>query len=111
MDSGQTGLSRNVTSNTRHKSKLRLLFFLIKKKKFGYREAEATRNALHGVQWPIGNGKKLIIDFATAEDMENAKNPPAPPPPAPVPDVKVSAKENLVNIFFVCDFPSLNFFC
>ncbi|XP_044266325.1 apoptotic chromatin condensation inducer in the nucleus [Tribolium madens] len=57
-------------------------------------EAEATRNALHGVQWPIGNGKKLIIDFATAEDMENAKNPPAPPPVA-VPDTKVSTKENL----------------
>lgn len=39
-------------------------------------EAEATRNALHGVNWPIGNGKKLIIDFATPEDLENAKNPP-----------------------------------
>lgn len=40
------------------------------------REAEVTRNALHGVHWPIGNGKKLIIDYSTMEDMETAKNPP-----------------------------------
>ncbi|KAF7287165.1 hypothetical protein GWI33_002535 [Rhynchophorus ferrugineus] len=39
-------------------------------------EAEATRNALHGVHWPIGNGKQLIIEFATVEDLENAKHPP-----------------------------------
>uniref|UniRef100_A0AAR5P9C8 RRM domain-containing protein n=1 Tax=Dendroctonus ponderosae TaxID=77166 RepID=A0AAR5P9C8_DENPD len=39
-------------------------------------EAEVTRNALHGVHWPIGNGKKLIIDYSTMEDMETAKNPP-----------------------------------
>ncbi|RZC41024.1 apoptotic chromatin condensation inducer in the nucleus [Asbolus verrucosus] len=57
-------------------------------------EAEATRNALHGVQWPIGNGKKLIIDYATAEDLKNAKNPPAPPA-VPIPDTKASVKENL----------------
>ncbi|KAJ8920968.1 hypothetical protein NQ315_015762 [Exocentrus adspersus] len=42
-------------------------------------EAEATRDALHGVHWPIGNGKKLVIDYATVEDLEKAKNP-APPP-------------------------------
>jgi hypothetical protein len=60
------------------------------------REAEATRNALHGVQWPIGNGKKLIIDYATEEDLQNAKNPPAPPPVVTVPDTKTSTKENLV---------------
>ncbi|XP_066246015.1 apoptotic chromatin condensation inducer in the nucleus-like [Euwallacea similis] len=39
-------------------------------------EAESTRNALHGVHWPVGNGKKLIIDYATREDMEKARNPP-----------------------------------
>lgn len=42
---------------------------------FIYREAEATRNALHGIQWPIGNGKKLIIDFGTVEAMQAARNP------------------------------------
>ncbi|KAK9879734.1 hypothetical protein WA026_006794 [Henosepilachna vigintioctopunctata] len=49
-------------------------------------EAEATRNALHGVNWPVGNGKKLIIEFATEEDIMKAKNPPiqAAPPIAPV---------------------------
>lgn len=62
-----------------------------------YSEAEATRNALHGVQWPIGNGKKLIIDYATEEDMQNAKNPPPPPAPAPVPETKTATKENLVS--------------
>ncbi|KAJ8978908.1 hypothetical protein NQ317_008887 [Molorchus minor] len=41
-------------------------------------EAEATRNALHGVHWPIGNGKKLVIEYATVEDLDKAKNP-APP--------------------------------
>ncbi|KAF5273627.1 hypothetical protein FQR65_LT04626 [Abscondita terminalis] len=46
-------------------------------------EAEATRNALHGVNWPIGNGKKLIIEYATEEDLEKARNP--TPPPVPVP--------------------------
>lgn len=45
-----------------------------------FREAEATRNALHGVQWPIGNGKKLVIEYATVEEMEKAKNPPQTPP-------------------------------
>ncbi|CAH1099278.1 unnamed protein product [Psylliodes chrysocephalus] len=38
-------------------------------------EAEATRNALHGVYWPIGNGKQLLIDYATKEEMEGARNP------------------------------------
>nr|XP_022908138.1 apoptotic chromatin condensation inducer in the nucleus isoform X1 [Onthophagus taurus] len=47
-------------------------------------EARGTREALHGVHWPIGNGKKLIIDYSTEEELANAKNPPAPPPPAPV---------------------------
>ncbi|CAH1965384.1 unnamed protein product [Acanthoscelides obtectus] len=37
--------------------------------------AVATRNALHGINWPISNGKKLKIDFATVEDLEKAKNP------------------------------------
>ncbi|VEN60709.1 unnamed protein product [Callosobruchus maculatus] len=38
-------------------------------------EAVATRNALHGINWPISNGKKLNIDYATVEDLEKAKNP------------------------------------
>lgn len=46
-------------------------------------EAEATRNALHGVNWPVGNGKKLIIEYATEEQMEREKNPPAQPAPQP----------------------------
>ncbi|XP_060517076.1 apoptotic chromatin condensation inducer in the nucleus-like isoform X2 [Cylas formicarius] len=41
-------------------------------------EAEATRNALHGVNWPIGNGKKLIIEYSTEEELEKVKNPPQP---------------------------------
>ncbi|KAL1497068.1 hypothetical protein ABEB36_008091 [Hypothenemus hampei] len=53
-------------------------------------EAEATRNALHGIHWPIGNGKKLQIDFATMEDMEKAKNPPV----VPLPKAKSIEKEN-----------------
>ncbi|XP_030765473.1 apoptotic chromatin condensation inducer in the nucleus isoform X1 [Sitophilus oryzae] len=39
-------------------------------------EAEATRNALHGVNWPIGNGKKLIIEYSTVDVFETAKKPP-----------------------------------
>lgn len=52
-----------------------------------------TRNALHGVHWPIGNGKKLVIDYATVEDLEKAKNP-APTPAAPA--EKLPEKENRV---------------
>lgn len=59
------------------------------------RDAEATRNALHGVHWPIGNGKKLMIDYAKEEDLENAKNPPVTPP-LPEPPAKVE-KENQVS--------------
>ncbi|KRT78919.1 RNA binding protein [Oryctes borbonicus] len=55
-------------------------------------DAEATRNALHGVHWPIGNGKKLVIDYGTEDDLENAKNPPATPP-IPEPTMKIE-KEN-----------------
>ncbi|XP_044750121.1 apoptotic chromatin condensation inducer in the nucleus [Coccinella septempunctata] len=61
-------------------------------------EAEATRNALHGVNWPVGNGKKLIIDYATEEQMEKEKNPPVQPIPPPVqitpPRAKTPQKEN-----------------
>lgn len=60
-----------------------------------FRDAEATRNALHGVHWPIGNGKKLIIDFATDEDLQNAKNPPVVVP-VPEPAVPIE-KENEVG--------------
>ncbi|KAF5299937.1 hypothetical protein FQA39_LY11310 [Lamprigera yunnana] len=60
----------------------------IKSKCYAYYEsvdqAEVTRNALHGVNWPIGNGKKLIIEYATEEDLDKAKNP-TPPPAAPQP--------------------------
>lgn len=61
---------------------------------FHYREAEATRNALHGVHWPIGNGKKLIIDYATLEDLQKTKNP--TPTPA-TPTEKLPEKENRVR--------------
>uniref|UniRef100_A0A1Y1KVX1 RRM domain-containing protein n=1 Tax=Photinus pyralis TaxID=7054 RepID=A0A1Y1KVX1_PHOPY len=61
----------------------------IKSKCYAYyetaEEAEATRNALHGVHWPIGNGKKLIIEYSTEEDLEKARNPTPPPPPPVVP--------------------------
>lgn len=70
-----------------------------KVKIFGvFREAEATRNALHGVHWPIGNGKKLMIEYANVEDLEMAKNPPAPPV-VPIPEVpeKTVEKENKVR--------------
>lgn len=64
-----------------------------------YREAEATRNALHGVNWPIGNGKKLIIDYGTLEDLETARNPPSKPPEIS----STTEKENQVRMLFVCD--------
>lgn len=61
----------------------------IKSKCYAYyetaEEAEVTRNALHGVHWPIGNGKKLIIEYSTKEDLEKARNPTPPPPPPVVP--------------------------
>ncbi|KAL3281179.1 hypothetical protein HHI36_004397 [Cryptolaemus montrouzieri] len=61
-------------------------------------EAEATRNALHGVNWPIGNGKKLVIEYSTEEEMEKAKNPPTQPVAPPVhvtpPRAKTPQKEN-----------------
>nr|CAH7735308.1 unnamed protein product [Callosobruchus chinensis] len=58
-------------------------------------EAVATRNALHGINWPISNGKKLKIDYATVEDLEKAKN----PVPATIakPDV-TNEKENKLKI-------------
>lgn len=68
-----------------------------------YREAEATRNALHGVQWPIGNGKKLIIEFGTTEQMEAARNPVVEPVIKPVPEKvpeKVNFGNNSINIIF-----------
>lgn len=69
--------------------------------KLFYREAEATRNALHGVNWPVGNGKKLIIEYATEEQMEREKNPPAQPAPQPPqaapPVVKSPQKEITVS--------------
>lgn len=61
---------------------------------YRFREAEATRNALHGIHWPIGNGKKLNIDYATLEDMDKAKNPPLPVQPKE----KSPEKENEVSL-------------
>lgn len=70
-----------------------------------FREAEATRNALHGVYWPIGNGKQLVIDYATLEDMEKAKN---PTPPMLSVNLDKPEKENRVRIilrfFLFCVF-------
>lgn len=59
------------------------------------REAEATRNALCGVQWPIGNGKQLQIDYATIEDLRKAQNP--SPQPLPVQQEQVVNKQSLEN--------------
>ncbi|KAF2898669.1 hypothetical protein ILUMI_07503 [Ignelater luminosus] len=61
-------------------------------------EAETTRNALHGVNWPIGNGKKLIIDYATPDDLEKARNPTPPTPPPVLPEQKIPEKENQVPV-------------
>ncbi|GLV41584.1 Acinus [Carabus blaptoides fortunei] len=58
-------------------------------------EAEATRNALHGVQWPIGNGKKLMIDFGSPEAMEAARNATTEPPTTAV--VAKPAAEKLIE--------------
>lgn len=55
-------------------------------------QAETTRNALHGVNWPIGNGKQLMIEYATEDDMEKAKNPVSLPSPV-IPE-KFPQKEN-----------------
>ncbi|XP_014210737.1 apoptotic chromatin condensation inducer in the nucleus [Copidosoma floridanum] len=45
-------------------------------------QAFETRQALHGVSWPVSNPKKLIVEYATKEDMERAwessKEQPAP---------------------------------
>lgn len=58
---------------------------------------------MHGVQWPIGNGKKLIIEYSTGEEMEKARNPPQAPPPV-VAETKPPEKENEVNVFVNCWF-------
>lgn len=45
-------------------------------------QAFETRQALHGVSWPLSNPKKLIVDYATKIDMdlarESSKEQPAP---------------------------------
>lgn len=61
-------------------------------------EAENTRNALHGVHWPIGNGKKLIIDYSTPENLNDARNPPVIiPAPVAISIADISEKENKLN--------------
>ena len=36
-------------------------------------QAFETRQALHGISWPISNPKKLQVEYATKEDMELAR--------------------------------------
>ncbi|XP_011506076.1 PREDICTED: apoptotic chromatin condensation inducer in the nucleus [Ceratosolen solmsi marchali] len=36
-------------------------------------QAFETRQALHGVSWPLSNPKKLIVDYATKEDMNTTR--------------------------------------
>ena len=33
-------------------------------------EAEATRNALHGTQWPASNPKTLVVDFSKDDQLK-----------------------------------------
>ncbi|KAL7287102.1 hypothetical protein TKK_0018721 [Trichogramma kaykai] len=35
-------------------------------------QAFETRQALHGISWPLSNPKKLIVEYANKEDMEKA---------------------------------------
>ncbi|XP_058809272.1 apoptotic chromatin condensation inducer in the nucleus [Phymastichus coffea] len=37
-------------------------------------QAFETRQALHGVSWPPSNPKKLVVEYATKEDMEAARD-------------------------------------
>lgn len=36
-------------------------------------QAFETRQALHGISWPMSNPKKLHVEYATNEDMEAAR--------------------------------------
>ena len=45
-------------------------------------QAFETRQALHGVSWPLSNPKKLIVEYATKEDMESAREISKDQPPA-----------------------------
>lgn len=36
-------------------------------------QAFETRQALHGISWPMSNPKKLHVEYATKEDMETAR--------------------------------------
>lgn len=36
-------------------------------------QAFETRQALHGISWPLSNPKKLQVEYATKEDMESAQ--------------------------------------
>ncbi|XP_012219527.1 apoptotic chromatin condensation inducer in the nucleus [Linepithema humile] len=36
-------------------------------------QAFETRQALHGISWPMSNPKKLHVEYATSEDMETAR--------------------------------------
>ncbi|CAD6227643.1 GSCOCG00001323001-RA-CDS [Cotesia congregata] len=36
-------------------------------------QAFETRQALHGISWPLSNPKKLQVEYATKEDMEQAR--------------------------------------
>ncbi|XP_066587793.1 apoptotic chromatin condensation inducer in the nucleus isoform X2 [Prorops nasuta] len=36
-------------------------------------QAFETRQALHGISWPVSNPKRLLVEYATKEDMEMAR--------------------------------------
>ena len=36
-------------------------------------QAFETRQALHGVSWPLSNPKKLYVEYASKEDMDLAR--------------------------------------
>jgi len=77
-------------------------------------QATVTRNAIHNSKWPLANGRLLNVDFATSNEMQQAKdgekqrtgvsnnktivvNIPKsqPPPPAPVPEKKGPTLDDL----------------
>lgn len=36
-------------------------------------QAFETRQALHGISWPVSNPKKLHVEYSTKEEMDKAK--------------------------------------
>lgn len=54
-----------------------------------------TRNALHGVHWPVANGRRLDVDFGTEEAMEQARA-----PTEVKKEIKTQTPEKEVRFFF-----------